>query len=461
MSAKGVLFSTLLLIVVLNPSAARGAEWFVDASVAQSGDGKTPETAFKAVQEGIDAAGDGEKVSVAAGDYSERLLVRKSLSLIGSGADVTTIDAGEGPSAVTFTGLRYETVSAKDPPFERERSHFSIEGFAVTNSTTDAVGAIYCSYGSVTVKDCKITANSATFGAGIFLDESSAVISGCELSGNSAAEGAGAIYAWASEVAARNCVISGNSAPEGGGLFCWSSEPRLVRTVVSKNAAEQGGAVFCEEGPVVLVNCTVAGNSASEGVGGIHFQEATPGPSVLLAMNSILWGNGLAFSGRWRPAVRFSNVEGQSFSGPGGNTSAPPMFVDAAAGDYNVESGSPCIDAGNPDLVYNDEDGSRCDMGAFGGTGDTRGIVGYAGIAHVTTETFPSFPWDEKRVVIYWIADPAAGLGFRLQRKEHMHDSWSDAAMLGPDEEWLHEWVDTFHPVRRYEQAFYIMGTVE
>jgi hypothetical protein len=36
-------------------------------------------------------------------------------------------------------------------------------------------------------------------------------------------------------------------------------------------------------------------------------------------------------------------------------------------GDYHLAFGSPCIDAGNPAAEYNDPDGSRNDMGAFGG----------------------------------------------------------------------------------------------
>ncbi len=455
MSVRVVVLGAFLFFLVSNPSSPFGAEWFVSGSVTESGDGKTPETAFKTIQQGIEAAGEGEKVWVSAGHYAEKLLMRKSLSLIGSGADVTTIDAASGPCAVTFTGRRYETVSPKDPPFERERTHFRIEGFAVTNSNTDAVGAIYCSYGSVTVKDCKITGNSATFGAGIFLDESSAVISGCELSGNSAAEGAGAIYAWASEVVATNCVISGNSAPEGGGLFCWSSEPRLVRTVVSKNAAEQGGAVFCEEGPVVLVNCTIADNSASEGAGGVHCQEVAPRQALPLVMNSIVWGNGLAFSGRLRPEVSYSNIEDPSFSGLGGNISTPPMFVDAASGDYHLKSGSPCIDAGNPDPVYNDEDGSRCDMGAFGGTGNIEGVGEYARMAHVTIETDSE---GRRCIVLYWLGGPSAG--FILQWKQYIHEPWPPGISVEADQTGLHRWVDRY-VTELPGQLFYRVGTVE
>ncbi|MDH4035766.1 MAG: hypothetical protein OEV80_18390, partial [candidate division Zixibacteria bacterium] len=42
-----------------------------------------------------------------------------------------------------------------------------------------------------------------------------------------------------------------------------------------------------------------------------------------------------------------------------------PVYVDAAAHDFGLQSHSPCINAGHPDPQYNDSDGSRNDIGAF------------------------------------------------------------------------------------------------
>ncbi len=45
-------------------------------------------------------------------------------------------------------------------------------------------------------------------------------------------------------------------------------------------------------------------------------------------------------------------------------------FTDAASGDLTLDAGfSQCVDAGNPLSGYNDADGTRNDMGAFGGAG--------------------------------------------------------------------------------------------
>ncbi|HDP99446.1 MAG TPA: T9SS type A sorting domain-containing protein [bacterium] len=59
-----------------------------------------------------------------------------------------------------------------------------------------------------------------------------------------------------------------------------------------------------------------------------------------------------------------------------GDIQADPLFMNIDRGDFRLSENSPCIDTGNPDPQFNDLDGSRNDMGAFGGTlADTTGFL--------------------------------------------------------------------------------------
>ncbi len=64
------------------------------------------------------------------------------------------------------------------------------------------------------------------------------------------------------------------------------------------------------------------------------------------------------------------------------NLCRDPMFVDTV--DYLLAAGSPCIDAGRPDIL--DQDGSRSDIGPFGGSAGK--LYAYQDFAPATPESF-------------------------------------------------------------------------
>lgn len=61
-----------------------------------------------------------------------------------------------------------------------------------------------------------------------------------------------------------------------------------------------------------------------------------------------------------------SRLHGASSVGGEGNLKVNPVFQHYPT-HFKLNPVSPCVDAGDPDELHNDPDGSRNDMGAYGG----------------------------------------------------------------------------------------------
>ncbi|RLC57446.1 MAG: hypothetical protein DRH89_03480, partial [Candidatus Cloacimonadota bacterium] len=121
----------------------------------------------------------------------------------------------------------------------------------------------------------------------------------------------------------------------------------------------------------IITNNTIANNESTNITPYLFFLMN----SVPVITNSIINDNGEIHFVQSTPIITYSCVTG-GFTGEG-NIDENPLFVaptagdgngyDGLAADWSLQTGSPCINAGNPDAMYNDPDGSRNDMGAYGG----------------------------------------------------------------------------------------------
>ena len=205
----------------------------------------------------------------------------------------------------------------------------------------------------------------------------------------------------------RNCVMTGNVVGDlGGAIFCQNdSSPTLDNCLIVKNTASHGGAMYCYDGSSPeITNCTFSNNSVVTRGGAIRCLEASS-PTIT---NSIFWGNEvtdpcggpeLALRTNCTATVTYSDMEGgaaavlveggSNLNWGIGSISVDPCFVDAAAGDYHLQSQagrwdpnsenwlqdgatSRAIDAGNPGCLLADEpqdaNNLRINLGAYGGT---------------------------------------------------------------------------------------------
>ncbi len=172
--------------------------------------------------------------------------------------------------------------------------------------------------------------------------------------------------------------FSGNGNCFGGGVAIWDGSPTLENNLIEKNKGTIGGGLwtglhFCN---AKLINSTVSKNKATVQGGAINSYG-----SNLIIMNSILWHNSapdgpeiLVESGT--VDVSYSDIEGD-WAGTGNMNVNPKMISNLSLLNHN----SPCIDAGNPDVIYNDPEDPfysgyalfpaqglvMNDMGAYGG----------------------------------------------------------------------------------------------
>jgi len=237
------------------------------------------------------------------------------------------------------------------------------------NSAGSRGGGISCDgYSSPTISNNSIDSCSASgSGGGICCQYNShPAISNNTVKRCSASDNGGGLYCSDNS----NPTISNNTvnscfASNGGGLYCRSYNDSITRNIITDNwATSNGGGIYLRSSNPAMLNNTFSGNSANSYGGGIYCYSSSP-----VVMNTILWadfapeGPEIHPASGSAPVVTYSDVDG-FWPGPG-NIDCEPEFVNPGQGNYHLQMTSCCIDAGNPDSLYNDPDGTRNDIGAF------------------------------------------------------------------------------------------------
>ncbi len=212
----------------------------------------------------------------------------------------------------------------------------TLENLTISNGSTPGAGGGILNNGTLTVSNCSLSDNSASYGGGIY-NSGMLWVSNTTLSGNSASYGGG-IYnsgmLWVS-----NTTLSGNSASYGGGICNYGTVTVSNTTLSSNSAYYNGGGIYNNGGPVTVSNCMFSGNSASNGNGGgIYNNSPLTVSTCTLSGNSAYSGGGI-YNNSGPVTVSTCTLSGNSaFNGDGGG-------IDMA--NWNTLTVSNCILSGN------------------------------------------------------------------------------------------------------------------
>lgn len=307
--------------------------------------------ARQTIASAMSIAASGDQIWVAAGTYDETFTIVSGVVLYGGFAGnetslgqrdpathVTVIDGGGGGAVITVP--------------ENATGDTRIDGFTVQHGKK----LIVCNSGSApaingNVLTDQYQAESYSFSTGaVYSTSASPVITNNLFTNNVAAASfpsmtmnAGAVY------------VTGGSPVVVGNTFYGNK----VQNEPTVGLATHGGALYASGSSITFANNVVDGNSVSGGYpqgGGVWVSGGSP-----IFSTNCFWSNS--------PSDRYG------VSSQPGDVQDDPQFYDVGAGDFSLQSTSPCIGAGNSTFLPAGDDtdldgaprvvSSTVDMGAL------------------------------------------------------------------------------------------------
>ena len=310
---------------------------------------------------------------VGAGDYDEALVMIDTLALIGMGWDSTYIHADSFRTpAVTChqNGLVRDIHFSHDYNYQCLYSDvFNSAGITVLNCKfTDSGTGVHSSLGLTRIEGCIFS--NCSDGVGNYWGTGDLYINNCLFANITSA----AIITDTRNLVVTDCIFRDFPNATSYGIFQGASISNNITHNLFCNIAGYGcwgcGDEFYFTNNVfynfhVWDNYATAMEQISSGIDisnnafvkcDIAFEPVGSIADTVEMHYINLWQNQVDFSVGSFP--RLDTV---------GLVRADPMFYDAENHDFHLQAFSPLIDAGNPEIL--DEDGSRSDIGVFGGPG--------------------------------------------------------------------------------------------
>ena len=246
-----------------------------------------------------------------------------------------------------------------------KESEVQLVGVTIDENRADGSGGgVLCVDGTeLTALDCTMAHNRAVEeGGAVFVESGSSLrLTSCSLIANESTRGDGGGIATSgadSTLLDRSELRGNRSAGNGGGLFSIDGSLSLSNcTIVENESQGRGGGLYVNG--CRAMNCTFAANRSEALGGAAHIDGSAQ------FVNSVFWGDFPQEIRVRTGAIQVShcNVQG-GWPGPG-NLDSDPRFQDRSSGNYHIEDGSPCIDAGTLESApEQDRDGDPRPTGA-------------------------------------------------------------------------------------------------
>ncbi|MDH4035201.1 MAG: hypothetical protein OEV80_15525, partial [candidate division Zixibacteria bacterium] len=330
---------------------------------------------YLTIQEAIDTAFNGDTILVGPGDYTENIdFLGKQIVILSTAGPEVTVLRPANPAASTIK-------IASEEPIGTEINGFSITGGGDTHTIAVSGSA------GVLIRNNVIHDN-------IPIGSGNVEVVSCNN---------------ASVVVTRN-VFYNNGGIGCVGLRSGAENSWIINNTFDGN--ERG--FFSIAGGGYAINNIVT-NSIDGGV-----NAGSSGDFTLLDYNDV-WNN---------------NPDYMPVLSPGPNDiQVDPEYLELVAHDYRLLPGSPCINAGHPDSLYNDPDSTRSDMGALW----LSDVFPYVGMLELESED----PWHvvNHSPKFRWLFVDTLPSQIAYEIEVGVDQDWSTAEMWSPGQVYT---ADTF-----------------
>jgi hypothetical protein len=328
------------------------------------------------IQTAIDSAVSGDIINVAPGDYNEDITIKKGITVEGSGSGKTSI-----------TGFNVI-------PLVTMQDNTKIKGFYLKSSASSNIvvngNNVIIESNRINAKYTAIKANSsnATIYDNLIDQVAFTAIHFIDSQGQIYNNQIGSVYM---------------------NMFFVDSNVQVYRNIINGNGESNNG-IMMENTTAIIANNLIYkhvfdGINANSGsyatiINNTFYANETHGiisiDSTTVIMNNIIMSSqyGIYKIGTIEPSISYNNIGNNSIgnyytegdipfvpaSGVG-EISVDPNFKDVNTGNFELNSKSGCIDKGNPDATYKDKNGTRNNIGAYGGP--LTDWIGFFDIPHI------------------------------------------------------------------------------